>query len=420
MMLRWMAALAVAALALVSGCGGGADRTKALVRLVNASTGYSQLEMRVDDQLRQGGVAYGGSAGYAETDPGKPFTVTSPSSPTALLSFTPSVSAKKYYSLLAYGRAGGLKQVMLDDNNAQPDTNRTFVRVVNAAPDAGALDVYITASTDALDSAVPVQAAAAVDSVGAYFTVTSGSWRLRATAPGGKAASDVRLDVDGLSLGSKEVVTVVLVPGTGGVLVKALVLRQQAGIDVKAAAQARVRVATGLTGVSVTLGGSTLLAAPQLPVVTAYAVVTAGSPSLAVTIGSASVATTPPTLDGGADYTLIVHGTASAPLLAWVTDNNAPPTDTTKAKLRLANGTSGVASALSMTVDGAPLPETVVAGAASNYVPQQPTTTAGIEVASSGGSLCSATDRVFTAGSIYSVFALGAAGSTTCVFRQDR
>ncbi|MBL8306839.1 MAG: DUF4397 domain-containing protein [Rubrivivax sp.] len=419
MTFRWMAALAALLLTLLAGCGGGTDRTKAQVRLVNASTGYAALDLRVDDEARQSGVAYGGNAAFVEAKPGKVFTLYSPGAATSLLSFTPGVSADKYYSVLAYGRAGALKQVLLDENNAQPDTNRTYVRVVNAAPAVGALDVYITAAGDSLDASVAVQAAAAVDAVGSFITINSGTWRVRATVPGSTAAADVRLDVSGISFGSKEVVTLVLVPGPSGVLAKALLLRQQGGIDVLAATQARVRVATGITDMAVTLGGSPLLVASGLPVVTSYAALVSGSPTLAVTVGGTAVSTTNPTLVPGTDYTLLVHGTAAAPLFKWLTDDNAPLSDTTKAKLRLVNGSSGFSGSLSMTIDGAPLSETVATGEASGYVTQAATTTADIAVAATS-TLYTATDRTFTAGGVYSVFLLGASGSTTGVFRQDR
>ncbi len=421
MSLRWMAALMAALLVVLAGCGGGTDRTKAQVRLVNASTGYAALDLRVDDEVRQSGVGYGGSAGYVEARPGKTFAIYSPSAATSLLSFTPAVSERKYYSVLAYGRAGALKQLVLDDNNPQPDTNRSFVRIVNAAPDAGPLDVYVTGASDTLEASVALASAAAVDAVSGFFTINSGTWRIRATVPGSKAANDVRLDVSGVAFGSREVVTLVLVPGPGGVLAKALLLRQQAGIDNLAATLARVRVATGITNLAVTLGGSPLLVASGLPVVTGYAAVPAGTPTLAVTVGGTAVTTPNPTLDAGADYTLLVHGTAAAPQFSWLPDNNAPASDATKAKLRLVNGASGLAGVLSMTVDGSPLPETVGAGKASGYVNQPATTTAGIAVAdSSASTLYTATDRVFAAGGVYSVFLLGPSGGTAGVFRQDR
>jgi len=141
--------------------------------------------------------------------------------------------------------------------------------------------------------------------------------------------------------------------------------------------------------------------------------------ALAVTVGGTAVTTTNPTLVPGTDYTLLVHGTAAAPLFAWITDDNAPLSDSTKAKLRLVNGTSGFSGSLSMTIDGSPLTETVATGASSSYVSQAATTTADIAVAATTA-LYTATDRTFTAGGVYSVFLLGASGSTTGVFRQDR
>ena len=82
-MIRTAAGLFLAAATLLVACGGGNDRTKAQVRLVNASSGDQQLDLRVDDQLRQGAVGYGGSASYVEADPGKASTITRAGSATA-------------------------------------------------------------------------------------------------------------------------------------------------------------------------------------------------------------------------------------------------------------------------------------------------------------------------------------------------
>ncbi|HND52198.1 MAG TPA: right-handed parallel beta-helix repeat-containing protein, partial [Pirellulaceae bacterium] len=44
-------------------------------------------------------------------------------------------SKDKNYTLLAYGGAGALRHVLLDDNDSAPDSGRTLLRVINAAPD---------------------------------------------------------------------------------------------------------------------------------------------------------------------------------------------------------------------------------------------------------------------------------------------
>jgi hypothetical protein len=90
-------ALAAGAALLAGACGGGEERKRrrSPVRLVNASTGYDSLELRVDDQLLQAAVAYGERAAYAEADPDEPeVTVFSTGSPTALWRGTPSAGAR--------------------------------------------------------------------------------------------------------------------------------------------------------------------------------------------------------------------------------------------------------------------------------------------------------------------------------------
>lgn len=417
--IRWKTAMAALLLMLLAACGGGTDRTKAQVRLVNASTGYAALELRVDNQTRQSSVAYGGSSAYVETDPGKTNAIFSPGSPTALLSFNPAVSAKKYYSLLAYGAAGVLKQVLLDDNIGQPDANHTLLRIVNAAPDAGALDIYITGAADSLQASVPLLSTLDADGVSANIDVTSGTWRLRVTAAGSK--TDLRLDVSGVVLGSRQVQTLVLVPGPGGVLLKALQLAQQGDITAQAATLARVRVATGLTDVSVTVAGTPLLASLNSAAVTPYSAVTAGSQSVVIGNGAATLPAGSFNLTPGADYTLLLLGASGTPTANWLLDDNNLPVDRTQAKVRLVNGVDGLAGGLSMTVDASPVAVNVASGAASAYVSQPPTTIAQVAVAAPGaGTLFSKVDQIFSAKTTYSVFLLGPAASTTGVVRADR
>ena len=252
--MRILAVLALLAVAASGGgCGGGGtDRTKTQLRLVNASAGYEQLDLRTDQVVRQGGVVYGESAAYATVDPNfDDLTVHATGSPTTLLSSRPSLARDKHYTLLAYGNAGALQQQLLDDEQGAPETGRTTLRVVNAAPDAGTLDVYLTASAEALDASVPFQAGAQVGALGAWQTVPSGTWRLRVAAAGSK--TDLRLDLATLVLASRDVLTLVLTPSRGGVLVNALVLVQQGAVTRADGAQARVRLVNGVSGLAAPL-----------------------------------------------------------------------------------------------------------------------------------------------------------------------
>ncbi|MDP2007672.1 MAG: DUF4397 domain-containing protein [Rubrivivax sp.] len=421
---KWVAAAgALAAVSLLAACGGGADRTKAQVRLVNASSGYSELDWRVDDELRQGAVAYGQTAGYAEADPGKTNTLARAGSGTALLTFNPAVDKRKHYTLLAYGPQGGLKQLLLDDEAGAPADNRSQLRVVNAAPDAGALDIYLTGTADTLAESVPVQSGAAVDAIGAWLTVNSGTWRLRVTATGSK--TDLRLDVSSLSLASKQVATLVIAPAAGGVLVQGLVLTQQGAVTALAPSQARLRIVSGLAdagSVNLRLGGAAVLSNVSAPAVTPYTLVPAGEQAVLVTVNGTTLPDSSFTLTAGADYTLLIYGPADAALVNWVVDDNNLPTDRTQAKLRLVNGVAGLSGALSMSADFAPVADGLAAGAASAYGVIDATSTAqlSVTVAGSATALFSAVDQSFAAAANYTVFLVGNPESPVGIVRKDR
>jgi Domain of unknown function (DUF4397) len=420
--LQRVLALALGATLLVA-CGGGADRTKAQVRLVNASSGYASLDLRVDNELRQGAVSPGNSAAYVEADPGKAFTLHVAGSGTSLLSFTPSVSARRYYSVLAYGSLGALKQLVLDDNAGAPDNNRALLRVVNAAPDAGALDVYLTGTDDSLAASVPQQAAAAVDAVGAWLTVNSGSYRLRVTAAGSK--TDLRLDVPALALASRQVATLVISPTSGGVLVQGLLLSQQAEITPQAATQARVRVASGLSDAgiaSLRLGGTAIFANVTAPAVTGYTLVPAGEQAVVVGVNAATLPSDTRTLVVGADYTVLVYGSPAAPVVAWVNDNNTLPSDRARAKIRLVNGLAGLPGNLSMSADFTPVADNVAAGAASAYDLIDATTTGRLSVTAAGVALplFGIGEQSFAAAANYTVFLVGSPTAPVGIVRKDR
>ena len=423
MMSKWIAAGAATAL-LLSACGGGTDRTKAQVRLVNASTGYPSLDLNVDGQGRQGAVAYGATDSYVEIDPGKTATtLNSAGSSTALLSFTPSLSKNNHYTLLAWGLQGALKELQLDEDTGAPDTNKTLLRVFNAAPDAGALDVYLTGTTDALASAVAVQSGAQVGTLGTYLTLTSATQRLRVTAAGSK--TDVRLDVPAVSLASKQLATLVLTPGVGGVLVNALVVTQQGSIGRQDMAFARVRAVAGMAdsgSVSARVASTTLLNAVGSPAVALYTLVPAGAQSVVVAVNNAPLPSTVQTLVAGGDYTLLVYGPLASPTASWITDDNHAPSDSTQAKIRVANGLATLSTPLAMTANFVPLPDTAARGSASSYGSVKPTITGTLSVTSSSLTqpVYSATTQTFAAGAVYTLFVVGNDATPTGILSQDR
>lgn len=400
------------------------DRTKAKVRLVNASAGYAQLELREDGTLRQGPVAYAASESYAEVDPKpKDLSIHAAGSATALATLVPTLEKNKHYTLLAYGNAGALGQLLLDDNAGAPESNRTLLRVVHAAPDAGALDVYLTAAGDELAASVPTQPNARYGADSGWLTLTSGTWRLRVTAQGSK--TDLRLDTAALELGSRKMLTLVLAPARGAMLVNALVLEQQTGIARIDGTQARVRAVAGAASgasVSASVGGTALMSGVGSPAVGAYQLVAAGTVTPVVAVNGNPVASPAATLLAGADYTLLVHGAPAAAQAAWLADDNRRPPTAGQARVRLVNGVAGASGSLAMTIDFLPLADGVTAGAASAYALTDASAAARVAVTAAGTvtALFLAPEQRIAGDEVYSVFVVGDHAQATGIVRKDR
>ena len=423
-MRAWLMRCLALGLGLLAACGGGTDKTQAQVRLVNASAGYPALEMTVDDKRRFADVGYGESEDYADVDPDKADTeILAPGSASALLRFTPEVAKDHRYTVLAYGNEGSLAYTLLDENDDEPDDDKSLVRVINVAPDAGDLDVYLTGPDDSLAGAVPLQAGAAYGTLGDALLVNDGTWRLRATAAGSK--TDIRLDVGGVELDGKTAMTLVLTPAQGGTLVNALLLEQDGAIARYDVPLARLRIGATLplgASVSATVGGSPIAAGVAAPAVGLYVPVAAGSPAVALNVDGAAVPVAAPTLAAGADYTMLVYGSPAAPQVSWIADDNRLPTVSGEAKVRLVDGVGGLAGGVSLTVDFVPVAGNVAPGAASDYTSLTATTTAVIAATGSADAalLYSAIDQTLEAGAVYTVFVTGTHDAPSGILRRDR
>ncbi len=453
---RWRMGLMLMGLAgcllgLLQGCGdaGTTDRNKSQIRLVNATSavastgtgaggGYAQLALRLDDVLRQGQVAYGDNAVYAEVDDGSPsLTIHNQNnSTTALLTASTNLGKGRYYTSLAYGAVGALRQMLLDDNQNEPDANKALVRVLNAAPDAGALDVFLTGADEQLSTAVALQPGAAYGTLGSWQTVASTGWRLRVTAASNRA--DVRFDVSGITLASRQIVTLVLTPGSGGVLVNALLLTQRGSIARLDNTQARVRVVAGLDGPGATtarVGGTQVADGVPSPSVSSYVLVPTTGAAVELKVAGATALVTGSEPGAGADLTLLVQGSTNTaaqqagawpPRGVWIADDNRPPTDSAQARVRLVNGLSGQADVLSLSADFSALGGRVGSGKASAYELTAPGTTITLRVTREGDSLplFTASGQTLLAGGTYSVFVVGAVqvppAASIGIVRRDR
>jgi uncharacterized protein DUF4397 len=407
-------ALALVAASLLSGCGGGSlSINEGQLRLVNATTEFASLDLFAANTAVVTGVAPLSASGYGNLKAdGYTLDVRASGSSTSLVSTSATVVRKQNQTVVAYTSAGSIAATVLSDEEGDPSSGTAKLRVFHTAnADAGPVDVYLVAgacATLATSAAAPF--ASNVDGLqSAYTQVTSSATpvHLCVTSVGDK--TDVRLDIPSLVLSEKRIVTIILVHGSGGVLLNGLVVDQQGALTQALNTSARVRVAASISpprAVDVDVNGTTVAAGLSTPAVGPYVTVNAGT--LTVKIDATTVTpATPLTAAPGADVTLLLTGTT--PTLTLLNDDNTQSSSSARpVKMRLVNGLNGVAGTATLTVDNAPIGNGAAFAAASPYA-FLPASAALAQIDARAGvlPLFHASNVTLSAGHVYSVFLLG-------------
>ncbi len=415
--------------ALLAACGGQVEEDVddvARVRLLNATTAYPSLDLLVGDTRRNTGIGAGSVGAYANLKQGSYTTaVTSAGSASTLASTSRTLAKGKAYTVVAYGALSDVATALLEENASAAATGQAKVMVLNAAPDAGSVDVYLTGATESLDNASPVASGVAGGNAVGYATLNAGTYRLRITAAGDK--SQLRFDAPGVVLASTQVATLVVTPTAGSVLTQALLLVQQGSASALANTLARVRLVASVAEnarVSASLGGTTLMTAGVLSVGT-YATVAAGTPAFSLVVNSQAVSTQNVTLAAGTDTTLLVWGPVATPQLVQLADDNRlPASSSTQARLRLVNVANGLDGGLTMTADATAIATDVLAGSASAYANVTGGSTQRVIVSAPlMATPVYSSDMTLAARGVYTLFVLGDKSTTvglTTTYRKER
>lgn len=421
--------LALASASLLVGCGGSGSDSTTQVRLLNASVGYSSLNLNVDSTTATTGVAYASAGAYTNVSTSSATIQVQTTAGTTVASTTPTLTGSSNYTLIAYGWSGALKTTLLQETHDAPASGKSDLLVLNLAPDAGSLDVYVTAATDTLDNSTATASSIAGGSSSGYLTNTAGTYRVRVTGAGSK--TDLRLDIPSVTLDSAGVSTLIITPTQGGVLVNGIQVKQKGDALNLPNTLSRVRVVAAVNNnakVSATVNGTSLMASTTAPAIGDYVTFTAGASTLNLGVNGTALSVTAPTLAVGADYTLLIWGDSSAPQLAVLSDDNRLPTTTGTAKIRLINGVANLGAALSMTVDYTSVASNVNPGSSSTPTSITASTTSQLAVTSptalnpifsipttSGG-----TALTVVANGIYTVFTMGDNSAPVGVLRRER
>jgi hypothetical protein len=423
-------------LAIVSLYGCSKSSGDAEIRVLNTSIDYSSLDLYLNssdnsssNKKEISGAAYGTLTSYLGVGSGS-YTVqiTNSGVTSALYSTDEKLSKGTYRTYVAYGNSGKFGVLEIAENQDAPDSTYTKVELVDAAPDAGSIDVYLTDPSVALSDASPTFSSVSGGTIASagFTTISSGTYRLRVTAAGNQ--SDLRLDsVTGITFSSKEILSIVVTGTAGGVLVNASVIPQQETATAINTTYSRVRAAAGIpsgSNTTVAMDGTVLLNAAAANTVSQYSLVTAGSQALTLKLNGTAVTASDQTLTAGSDYTvLVLNGTAvSGTTVSLITDDNRLPSTSGDASIKLVNAMSSLGDPVTMNVNYTPVASAIDLGAGSTAT--QVTAGSNTEIdtddATTSTSLFSNTSATLTTGEVYTLFMFGSSTTPVGALRTNR
>ena len=431
----WTALAAALTLPFLHGCGDD-NAQKGFVRIVNATSEYTSLDLYTlnssgGNDLVVSGTAAGAASAYQDIDKGSyTFEVKGSTSAGAATPAPGSINKGDHFTVVTYLSGNATKTQFLSDEENSPASNNAKLRIFNAATsEAASVDVYLTANACNALAVTDTAFSTAVTGLQSAYTQVNAAgagstWNVCVFATGDQAT--LLLDIPALTLKNQEIATLILTHTAGGVLLNGAVLDQQGAYTTNANSIARVRVvADGAVHapVSVTAGTTALASAAPSPSVGNYVTVAVGafSPTISVGAGTASGFTLPAIVAGN-DYTLLVTGTAGTPAATLITDVNTPSTSTTNTvKVRVVNGLNLTNGVVSATVNGGSVGSAAF-GTASAYttiLPSSGTSTvvSGITTGTNPPDLTTAT---FSAGRVYTVFIYGDSTAPVLLPHIDR
>ena len=431
MRLKTWAALAVSALTLpfLHGCGND-DANKGEVRIINATTEYTSLDLYTQDSsgnndLVVSGTAAGAASAYTGIDKGSyTFVVKSGGAAANATTVAGSVAKTDHYSVVTYLTGGAAKATYLSDEESSPASGNAKVRVFNAATgEAASVDVYLTKNDCTALTVTDTAFASAVTGLQtAYAQVTASAagtpWNVCVFTAGDR--STLLLDLPSLALKDQEIATLIFTHTAGGVLLNGAVLDQQGAMTAYTSAIARVRVAadadsTAPAGlVSVTLNSAEVTSLQASRSVSSYTAITSGALTASVTIdGVTTNGFTLSNTTAGTDYTLLVTGSPSGPALTLLKDDNTPSTSTTQTvKARFINGVNGSTATLSATIDNRSVGSATFKNQSTSYVTFPATAGTSTVQPSTVTNPASLVNQTFPANGVYTVFIWGDGSNT--------
>src|SRR2546423_9900660 len=178
--------VAVCGAVFLLGCGGGGGADKTNLRIMNATPDQSSITVLLDGTSFGSSITYGSANSYAETKAGSRHLQVEPASSTSVfLDQTVSLAGGTSSTAIIANTSSTSSAIMLtDDNIASTTTGNIKLRIVNAAPALGPVDVYVLPSGTSINNATPAITSLSFESSSDYLNLAAGSYSIVFTPHG--------------------------------------------------------------------------------------------------------------------------------------------------------------------------------------------------------------------------------------------
>jgi Domain of unknown function (DUF4397) len=183
-----LAALCMASLVLTGCSKGGSGNGNAQMRILNAFSEAAALNVSVASTPAVTGLPFQGLTQYISVSSGTPLvTVGVTGATTTLINTMYNISSGTNYSYVIFGSLTAVGAVLGNDAFSDPGSGFFALRVLNAAPGSGAVDIYLTAPGADLASSAPSLTNISYGVTSAFSPIAIGtSFEIRVTTTGTK------------------------------------------------------------------------------------------------------------------------------------------------------------------------------------------------------------------------------------------
>jgi hypothetical protein len=202
----------LATMVFLVGCGGSGSSAK--LRIMNASPDVGNINALIDDKSVASSVGYGNATDYISVDTNAQQLKIEPSgSSNVVIDQSLTIASGSNTTVVAAGFASNMSALILDDDLNAPSSGNVKLRLVNAAPGLGTVDVYVVPPGTNLLTVTPTASQVAFESASGYQTLASGTYEVIYTTPG---TAFVVFDGGSFTFGGGQNRTVVALNGQSG------------------------------------------------------------------------------------------------------------------------------------------------------------------------------------------------------------